>query len=269
MPLIHEDFPRLPTSLLTAHGEFPQYPGRDVVSEIVHFNQRVTISRPQIVPAAQLLYFSRRELNGFPIPMGIPINREHALSLGQATGPTRADYDELNSHPSARLLDAGNWDWENSLSARERKTALSGDESFPTAVALSARFDADWERLTGCYSPWTAPVSGAFARYAFGSMVGRWVGRMLIPDENSYMSMIQNPLLPEYFSESFPFSTMRPFMLTLREYHCISPEEPVDFCDFRTAHRGLDDGVLNAYLPPLSMLVEHVRIYTSHFFSSR
>lgn len=87
---------------------------------------------------------------------------------------------------------------------------------------------------------------------------------MLIPDENSYMGMIQNPLLPGYFSENSPFSTMRPFMLTLREYHCISPEEPVDF---RTADNGLDEGVLNAYLPPLSMLVEPVRLPYILFYS--
>ncbi|EJD03492.1 uncharacterized protein FOMMEDRAFT_166890 [Fomitiporia mediterranea MF3/22] len=253
LPLIREDFPQLPTSLVTAHGRFPQYPSADACSEITHFNQRITIARPPIVQAAQLLYFARRELNGFPIPMGIPRDREHALSLGQPTGPTRADYAELNAHPSARLLSSGDWDWLTALSSTDRHVTLTGNEKFPTARALSARFDADWERLTGCYSPWVSPTSGAYARYAFGALIGRWVGRMLIPDENSYMSMIENPMLHSFFGESFPFSTIRPFMLTLREYHCISPEEPVDF---RTAENGLDDGVLNAYLPPLSMLVE-------------
>ncbi|KAL5533823.1 hypothetical protein ACEPAG_283 [Sanghuangporus baumii] len=253
LPLIQEDFPQLPASLVTAHGRYPQYPCANSVSRFIHFNQRVTIARPQIVQAAQLLYFARRELNGFPIPMGIPANREHALAMDQPTGATRADYEELNSHPCARLLSRGSWDWESSLSPEELRNALSGNERYPLASALSSRFDADFERLTGCYTPWTAPMSGAYARYAFSSLVGRWVGRMLIPDENSYMTMIQNPLLPGYFGENFPFSTMRPFMLTLREYHCISPEEPVDF---RTADNGLDDGVLNAYLPPLNMLVE-------------
>lgn len=156
------------------------------------------------------------------------------------------------------MLQWGDWNWREELSIEERAQVDSGWETFPNARALSARFDADWERLVGCYDPWAAPPSGAFARYARGAMVGRWVGRMLVPDENSYMSMIQNPLLSPYFSENFPFSTMRPIMFTLKEYHCISPEEPVDT---QSMTNGMDEGVLNAYLPPLRMQVERVSVY--------
>ena len=78
---------------------------------------------------------------------------------------------------------------------------------------------------------------------------------MLIPDENAYTSMIHNPRLPQDFSEISPFSTMRPFMLTLKEYHCISPEEPVDV---QVADNGFDEGVLNAYLPHIRMNVNPV-----------
>ncbi|KAI5119711.1 hypothetical protein M0805_001425 [Coniferiporia weirii] len=253
LPLLREELPELPHSLVTAHGPYPQYPDQSAVASITHFNQRITISRPPIVQAAQLLYFARRELNGFAIPMGIPVDRAHALTLGQATGATRADYEELNAHPGARVLSWGRWDWRDVYTTSELRDIDDDDHSWLSARAPSARFDADWERLTSCYDPWAAPSLGFFARYAPGSMVGRWIGRMMIPDEMSYMTMIQDPVLPAYFSEIRPFSSMRPIMFTLKEYHCISPEEPVDFC---TAENGLDEGVLNAYLPSLSMSVD-------------
>ena len=113
------------------------------------------------------------------------------------------------------------------------------------------------DRLTGCYSPYVQPDTGAYARYAWTSLVGQWGGRMLLPAENTYMSMIQTPDLPSQFGENHPFTSMRPFLLTLREYHCISPEEPVEFCGV-TPEELTNNGVLNAYLPQVDMLVEDV-----------
>lgn len=262
LPLLREEHINLPHSIVTAHGPYPQYPPRTAVSSLTHYGQRVTIAHPPLVQAAQLLYFARRELSGFAIPPGVPEDREHALTLGRPTGPTRADYLEFNAVKGARTLQWGDWDWRDTLTPEEIAHVDSGWETYPEAKALSARFDADWERLIGCYNPWVEPPSGEFARYAFGAMVGRWVGRMLVPDENSYMMMIQNPLLPAFFSESFPFSTMRPIMFTLKEYHCISPEEPVET---QSTQNGMDEGVLNAYMPQLRMQVERVRI-TSMLF---
>lgn len=80
---------------------------------------------------------------------------------------------------------------------------------------------------------------------------------MLLPAENTYMAMIQNPELPGLFGENYPFTSMRPFLLTLREYHCISPEEPVEFRGV-TPENPTEDGILNAYLPQVNMLVEDV-----------
>lgn len=190
--------------------------------------------------------------------MGLPRDRDHAIALGQATGATQADYLELNAHPSARLLSRGSWDWERSLTPKERRKALRGEEYFPTSHALSARFDADWERLTNCVALYSAPSrsAGTYASYAFGSLVGSWVGRMLIPDENSYMTMIQDPALHRNFSELSPFSTVRPFMLQIMEYHCIDPETPADV---RQSEQGMDEGVLNAYLPAVKMDKNDVR----------
>ena len=255
LPLQRDETPSLPLSRQNAHGPYPQYPSPNVVCRLTHFKQPVTIACPSIVQAAQLLYFARRELNGFNIPNGTPRDRAHALSIGRPTGPTRVDYDELNAQPIARLLDSGEWEWREKLSFNELQAEDSGYERFPLSHALSSRFDADWERLVGCCTPYTSPVSGLFARYAKGALAGRWCGRMLIPDENAYTSMIHNPRLPQDFSEISPFSTMRPFMLTLKEYQCISPEEPVDV---QVADNGFDEGVLNAYLPHIRMNVNPV-----------
>lgn len=48
-------------------------------------------------------------------------------------------------------------------------------------------------------SPYSSPDSGAYARYVWMTLIGQWAGRMLIPSENSYMAMIQNPNLPNQF----------------------------------------------------------------------
>lgn len=243
----------------TAHGPYPQYPPDGAFTDLTHYDQPIRVARPILVPAVQLLYFARRELNGFHIPPNIPVDREHALSLGQATGATQADYHELNAHPSARLLDQGKWDWREDLLPQELAKISEGNERFPFIRALSSRWDADWERLLGCYSPYSNPTSGAFSRYAWTSLIGQWVGRMLISAENSYMAMIENPALPHNFSETFPWTSTRPFLLTLKEYHCISPEEPVDFRGV-TVDNDTDQGVLNAYLPHIDMLEEKVII---------
>ena len=87
---------------------------------------------------------------------------------------------------------------------------------------------------------------------------------MLIPAENTYMAMIQNPELPSHFGESYPWTSTRPVVLTLSEYHCISPEEPADFRGV-TVENPDDEGVKNAYLPHLDMLVEDVSSFRGRF----
>ena len=144
LPLFRGEQPTVPISLQTAHGPYPQYPSEDAVATLTHFGQHFRIARPPIVQAAQLLYFARRELRGFHIPPNIPDNREQALLLGQPTGPTKADYHEVNSHPAARLLQWSEWDWRADLTAHELAKIDEGYTSFPLIRALSARWDADW-----------------------------------------------------------------------------------------------------------------------------
>ena len=225
-----------------------------------HYNQRITLARPPAVQAAQLLYFARRELRGLPAPPGVPANRAEALAQGLETGPTRADYEEFNAHPCARLLASGSWDAAAGLTAEQRRQEESPGwiPCEPPTVLLSGRFDGDWNRLLNCVDPWSSPeINGHFACYARGALAGRWVGRMLLPDENRYMNMIGQETLPPHFSEMNPFTTVRPLMMTLNEYHCISPEEPIEPRVKQTPNE-LDDGLTNAYMPPLQMLVENV-----------
>ena len=110
-----------------------------------HYNQRITLARPPAVQAAQLLYFARRELRGLPAPPGIPANRAEALAQGLETGPTRADYEEFNAHPCARLLASGSWDAAAGLTAEQRRQEESPGwiPCEPPTVLLSGRFLAN------------------------------------------------------------------------------------------------------------------------------
>lgn len=259
LPLVRDEIPDYPQSSVTVHGAYPQYIRASKVLRL--YNQHLTLARPPAVQAAQLLYFSRREQRGLPIPVGIPANRTVALTQGLETGPTVADYEEFNAHPCARVLASGSWDASASLTPDERKQEESPGwiTCEPPTAVLSGRFDADWNRLVSCIDPWGSPeIAGPFACYARGALVGRWVGRMLLPDENQYMRMIGQPNLSPYFSEMNPFTTVRPLMMTLKEHHCISPEEPIEPVTKEPGQ--IDDGLRNAYMPPLQMLVERVRV---------
>ena len=168
---------------------------------------------PPISGAAQLLYFARRSLNGLAVPLGLPRDRAHALSLPEpeATGPTVADYNEFNSSPSTRVLAIEEWDsgyngptyvngvqesveqaiargesgWRLGLSREQLELDDSGTQKFGLK-APSAMWDCDWERITSCYDPWLSPPTGA-SKYWVGSLVGDWVGRMIVRIIHGYM----------------------------------------------------------------------------------
>lgn len=245
--------PNLPHSVVTAHGPYPQYPTLPIYTFASHFGIKMDVTTPPIAAAAQLLYFARRELHGLPIPMGLLPDRAAAIAVGEFTGPTRADYENFNAHPGAKLLSPGDWDWEDALTSEERRFA-NGDMLRPGMKCLSARFDPDWERLTMCLDPWRPPSGGGgqCVRYLPGSLMGRWVGRMFIPDEHEYTSLIQEPVRPAHLSEMFPRAGLRLLDLRIREHHCVSPQVPVSVPNFDD---NLDEGLRNAYFPTMSSRV--------------
>lgn len=309
LPLPFEQQQALPQSVQTAHGPYPHYPSRLPNSrfQTVHFGQRISLALPPIAGAAQLLYFARRGLNGLSIPPGIPENRAHALTLGEPTGPTVVDYEEYNASPSTRTVPQDDWDsgysgsivnvetsaqalargesgWRVGLTSEQMELEDSGTQKFGLK-APSSRWDCDWERVTCCYDPWSSPSTGA-SKYWVGSLVGDWVGRMIvrvsmnnivssslifaqIPDELVYTQMIQDPVLRPYFGEMHPYLALRPLNIMIRELHSISPNIPLT-CGgdvaARRAGRSIDDGVQNAYFPSVRAQRSDVSVSPSDKF---
>ncbi|KAI0053416.1 hypothetical protein FA95DRAFT_1579522 [Auriscalpium vulgare] len=237
-------------SLQTVHGYYPHYrEARETQHVFMHYGQEIRICPPPITAAAKLLYFSRREIVPLAIPPTLPVDRAQALALGITRGQTQADIIEVNSHLGAQPLPPTDWDWKESLTPEQRALEESGLWS-KHLVAPSASWDNDWERCNNCWDPWSQPELKGVV-YTFGMLDGLWQGRLLIPEEQGYLRLIQSPHYPEQFGETSPFMSTWPLFMRLKEHHCINPEVPV------AAGGGddlLDDGIRNAWFPPVRVI---------------
>jgi hypothetical protein len=69
------------------------------------------------------------------------------------------------------------------------------------------------------------------------------------------MSLMGTVQRPPMFGEGDPQITTVPLYMRLREHHCINPQYPV-LTGGR--HNGFDDGLENAWLPPVRMRESNV-----------
>jgi hypothetical protein len=69
------------------------------------------------------------------------------------------------------------------------------------------------------------------------------------------MDLMKTVQRPPAFSEGNPLISIVPLYMRLREHHCINPQFPV-LTGGR--HNGFDDGLDNAWLPPVSMYESNV-----------
>lgn len=249
-PKLQQNFPY---SLITPHGFWPLYrQPHDVTTDIQHFTGTITLAHPLITVAAKLLYLSRREVQPIQVPPSLSLDRAAAIAQGN-TGviPTQADIHEFNRYQGSQFVEKGNWDeWKQYLTPAE----LQAEESrkwTPSLKSISSKYDPDWTRLMSCSDPWqSSPFKRAV--HVYGTMEGLWHGRMLMPDEGSYLRIASNASFPSDFGEHFPFVTTVPVMVRLREHHCIRPMQIVDVPlgeGATEAERLLDEGVRNGWLP--------------------
>ncbi|KAF8265775.1 hypothetical protein EI94DRAFT_1734777 [Lactarius quietus] len=242
-------------SLQTAHGQYPVFPSRDDPAAKVHYYDRIIRFRaPMITAAARLLYFSRREMIPLDIPSTLPVDWPTAIAQNIHPPQTQADIIEVNSHAGAQFVPPSHWDWMSELTPKQRVLEELGDWR-RDLLATSAAWDSDWERSTTCWDAWAEPeLKGT--TYTFGSMDGLWQGRMLIPDHAGYLGLVTNPNYPEQFGESSPY-----------EHHCISPQKTVP--PGGTDEDLFDDGVRNAWFPPISLSQSQVRRVTVSYHDGR
>ncbi|KAI0789567.1 hypothetical protein C8Q75DRAFT_807191 [Abortiporus biennis] len=253
----HFDFPlpqelqnNFPYTLVTPHGFYPLYRQPDALVETFkHYNMSLEIAAPPITIAAKLLYFARSEVVPFEIPTSLPLDRADAIARGRLfPSPTQADYVEFNSRKGTKLVEKGDWDWRSQLASEVGR--LEDDGVWRKGLkAKSALWDNDWQRWTCCWNPWTiSHLKGVV--YTYGTLVGLWTGRMLIPDMNQYFALITSKVFPDTFSTTNPMLITVPIYMRLREHHCINPEYPTVTGG---AHDGFDDGIRNGWFPDIKI----------------
>lgn len=175
VPLVEEEEPSFPHSLITAHGPWPLYRHpADIEQRPVHFNSARSLSPPLLSTAARLLFFSRREVTPMGIPPNLPVDRAAA---GDAIIPTQADVREVNAATHAALPYRAPPGWAHGLSGTDWYMEMRGVMD-GLVRAPSARWDQDFARLFA-FDPWDSPIIRGVA-YNPGSMAGTWAGRMLV-----------------------------------------------------------------------------------------
>ena len=269
----HFDFPLseefegvFPYTLITPHGYYPLYRDPEMLEEkFEHFGCELRIQAPLITQAAKLLYFACLETVSIPPPPGIPATRAHAVALNLPDGiPTTEDYEEMNAHKSAQLVDVGSWDWRAELN--EEQGRLEDDGVWRKDLrSTSARWDNDWQRWCYCWDPWSDRDELKGVVYTYGTLSGLWQGRAMVgsyfklsiylstkfirlqlPDIDGYFRLVQSQAFPNDFSASNPFLSVIPVYMNLREHHCINPEFPVGPGG---SNDGFDEGLCNGWFP--------------------
>lgn len=263
----HLDFPipegrPMPYSR-TAHGAYPVYRlPMSFATRHLRYNIPIDIALPPISIAAKLIYFSRAEVDYYPIPQFLPPDRGAALAQGiNHVVPTQEDYVVFNDRKGARMLPKNDIDWWRKLSEAER--TLEDDSIWrPSLKSPSAKWENDWNR--GCFSwdPWASPTQ-RHVLYTPGLIVGDWMGRMLVscsvtidfhhssslrqlPDPDQYWSVVMSDD-NDYIKSKRPSMSTIPISFRLREHHCIDPRVPVPTGG--SSEDDYDDGINNAWLP--------------------
>ncbi|KAG2342066.1 hypothetical protein BDR05DRAFT_1001324 [Suillus weaverae] len=226
MPLTHNSHGHLRQSIIPAHGTFPLY--RVGLAHTTHFYDRtdLEIGIPLASTAAKLIFFSRRQVTPIGIPIHLPLTRQHAIQLGfgDQIGPTQEDVHELNQHKVVKHHPR---------------------DSDSNAATPSSQLDDDWYRLTDCIYP-MEKSSLKNTHYTYGSAIGLWQGRILVPTDNAFAAILQHVQMPEEFTEQQLSLNAYPLFMRLREYHCVDPQDPVQTGG---ADDGFDDGISNAWIP--------------------
>ncbi|KAI0354683.1 hypothetical protein OH77DRAFT_1437376 [Trametes cingulata] len=231
-----------PGEEVTPFGFFPTYREPDmVVEQVWHYCRQVSIMPPLIGLGAKMVFVMLAEAVPYDAPTMLAVDRAHA-DPADGVRPTQADFIEWAAVKGVQLYNPGSWDWLDGLT-EEQRLLEDGVSWRRNLKAISAAFDNDWNRLTGCYDPrHDLPLRRVV--YTFGSLTGMFAGRMQIPDLFRYRDVVQAQQMPEL--TEFPMVVEQPVYVNLREHHCIDPEVPVP-----TGYiaGGLGDDVQNAYFP--------------------
>ncbi|KAH7911693.1 hypothetical protein BJ138DRAFT_1113010 [Hygrophoropsis aurantiaca] len=204
------------------------------ISEIMHYGHKLTIAAPLLTPAALLNFVIRfeaeQDISALPPAISqLPENRAQAISLG-LLGPRLTQEDVIDFHYGSRI--------------REFERGRLTVDEFGEEIQSSEIHDKDWFRLVSCCDLWSdaSPLKGIV--YPLGSLIGKWNGRILVPDPQASMHIVVNhrapiPHVPVYHER---------LTCQLEEHHCLSPYEPLIA---PSDQDGWGEDILNAWLPRL------------------
>ncbi|KAF4573635.1 hypothetical protein EYR36_008153 [Pleurotus pulmonarius] len=209
---------------------------------VPYFGTRCPFSIPPPSMAAKMLYFSRRERDGFGIPPHLPATREEAIRIAREAwereqrdnglvvgengvvwdgrmrvGPTKEDIIYFNGHKGTQLPTRTSWydSWD-------------GLNTF--SIPPSVRWDNDYFRSRYCYDVFLERGRRNGDVYTPGMLEGLWQGRMLVPSEDRFLSLRTAPRLPtnpnsrvegrpDYLTEEYLLTATVPVYMRLSEYH--------------------------------------------------
>ncbi|PFH46019.1 hypothetical protein AMATHDRAFT_156930 [Amanita thiersii Skay4041] len=208
------------------------------VTQIMHYSHPLMVSYPLSIYAATLLWTlesescqDERTFN--PPPHAVPRTRGDVPGWD---GPTLEDLYDFHFRVRLRQVES---------CAQQINDAQNDDNDDETDIMTpikgSRRFDEDWTRLVACYNPCLSNIPLRGQVYRIGSLCGSWAGRYIIPHLDMHFSTVLNqrnsPLAVPLFQ--------KPLYWTLREHHCLSPDEPLSI----GIHESGVDDILNAWLP--------------------
>ncbi|KAF8622009.1 hypothetical protein AX15_007363 [Amanita polypyramis BW_CC] len=196
-------------------------------AQIVHYSHALTVSYPFATTAATLLWVMQAEVqqNEQSFPRGahmLPHNREEA----NAVGPT---YEDI-------------YDFHYRVRVQECYSRPASEQNLDPEIAAegSRRFDEAWTRLVACHDPCLGDVPLRGPVYKIGTLSGRWSGRFILPHFEAHMNSVLLHRSPQAVR-----LVQKPLYWTLREHHCLGPDEPLSV----GMHESGVDDVLNAWLP--------------------
>ncbi|KAH7920230.1 hypothetical protein BV22DRAFT_1040065 [Leucogyrophana mollusca] len=201
-------------------------------SKITYYGHRLTLAAPLLTPAALLNFVIRIEAqqDESVLPASIsqlPENRVHAISLG-LLGPRLTQEDVTDFHYGTRT---------RAFERHRLRVDSDGEE-----VQSSKRHDQDWFRLVSCRDLWAddSPLKGIV--YPLGTLIGKWNGRILVPDPQAHLNVLVNPRGP---TQNVPLYHER-LACRFEEHHCLSPDEPLTA---PSDAKGWGEDILSAWLP--------------------
>ncbi|CAE6470701.1 unnamed protein product [Rhizoctonia solani] len=199
---------------------------RNRTEVVMHMGRRLQLAPPRAAVAAILAFMVRLERNG-PIPV-------HPAPIPHPPGqPSSTIHPGLTIYP------------------RTRYPAFYGPGSneFDGLICMgSSAYDNEWRRLLQCGNPFATPKFKSMPLFRPGELVGRWEGRTVFPNLDSFRDMLAG----DTSAVTNGMLSQQPHVWHIREHHLVSRRRRIPLgreSNSITGEKVPMGGVLDAYIP--------------------